>query len=341
MGHKTPTIPSTLAPEERHEHRPTVNAKQETTRRTTMMTKTMTMALCACLAAMLLASPALANRNLLAGHEGHSDGDDHSHSDDMTIAMNDTMMNMTMNGTDEMANDTIAEAPEEMPSSDGGRRKLLQLEGLQDSVTGVVDKAKDTAANAKDKVTDVANKAVDKATEIVDKANATLQAGVDKVNDFIGSAAGNVSALANETEGNMTMNGTEMADDEIEGEEMPEEMPASDDGRRKLLEGHEGHSDDMTMDMMNDTMMNMTMNGTEMADDAIEGEDAEEMPATDDGRRKLLEGDKGHSDDDTMDMMNDTMMNMTMNATEMANDTITDAAEEMPASDDGRRKLLL
>merc|ERR1719163_325960 len=67
-------------------------------------------------------------RKLLAGHEGHSDGDDHSHSDDMTMAMNDTMMNMTMNGTDEMANDTIAEAPEEgeeMPSSDDGRRKLF------------------------------------------------------------------------------------------------------------------------------------------------------------------------------------------------------------------------
>merc|ERR1711920_1047770 len=285
MGHKTPTIPSTLAPEERHEHRPTVNAKQETTRRTTMMTKTMTMALCACLAAMLLASPALANRNLLAGHEGHSDGDDHSHSDDMTMAMNDTMMNMTMNGTDEMANDTIAEAPEEMPSSDDGRRKLLQLEGLQDSVTGVVDKAKDTAANAKDKVTEVANKAVDKATEIVDKANATLQAGVDKVNDFIGTAAGNLTAMANGTEGNTTMNGTdEMASDSIaeapeEGEEMPEEgeeMPSSDDGRRKLLAGHEGHSDgddhsdDMTMDAMNDTMTNMTMNGTdEMANDTI------------------------------------------------------------------------
>merc|ERR1712060_807408 len=288
MGHKTPTIPSTLAPEERHEHRPTVNAKQETTRRTTMMTKTMTMALCACLAAMLLASPALANRNLLG------------EMDDAMDAMNATMdMNMTANAT-EMANDTIADAAEEMPASDDGRRKLLQLEGLQDSVTGVVD-----------------------------KANATLQAGVDKVNDFIGSAAGNVSALANETEGNMTMNGTEMADDAIDGEEMPEEMPEEGGSRRKLLEGHEGHSDDDTMDMMNDTMMNMTMNGTEMADDAIEGEDAEEMPATDDGRRKLL-------GDDTMDMMNDTMMNMTANATEMANDTITDAAEEMPASDDGR-----
>merc|ERR1719182_827078 len=127
-------------------------------------------------------------------------------------AMNATMdMNMTANAT-EMANDTIADAAEEMPASDDGRRKLLQLEGLQDSVTDVVDKAKDAASDAKDKVTDVANKAVDKAT-------ATLQAGVDKVNDFIGSAAGNVSALANETEGNMTMNGTEMADDAIEGED--------------------------------------------------------------------------------------------------------------------------
>merc|ERR1712094_97284 len=131
---------------------------------------------------------------------------------------------------------------------------------------------------------------------------------------------------------------TEMANDTIT--DAAEEMPASDDGRRKLLEGHEGHSDDDTMDMMNDTMMNMTMNGTEMADDEIEGEDAEEMPASDDGRRKLLAGHEGHSYDDTMDMMNDTMMNMTANATEMANDTITDAAEEMPASVDGRRKLL-
>merc|ERR1711885_54579 len=119
---------------------------------------------------------------------------------------------------------------------------------------------------------------------------------------------GNVSALANETEGNMTMNGTEMADDD-------------------------------TMDMMNDTMGNMTANATEMANDTIT-DAAEEMPASDDGRRKLLEGHEGHSDDDTMDMMNDTMGNMTMNGTDMANDTITDAAEEMPASDDGRRKLL-
>merc|ERR1719426_299412 len=128
-----------------------------------------------------------------------------------------------------------------------------------------------------------------------------------------------------------------MANDSIS--DGAEEMPASDDGMRKLLEGHEGHSDDDTMDMMNDTMGNMTANATEMANDTIT-DAAEEMPASDDGRRKLLEGHEGHSDDDTMDMMNDTMGNMTANATEMANDIITDAAEEMPASDDGRRKLL-
>merc|ERR1712205_162318 len=150
----------------------------------------------------------------------------------------------------------------------------------------------------------------------------------------------------NDTMGNMTANATEMANDTIT--DAAEEMPASDDGRRKLLEGHEGHSDDDTMDMMNDTMGNMTANATEMANDTIT-DAAEEMPASDDGRRKLLEGHEGHSDgddhshsdDDTMDMMNDTMGNMTMNGTDdMANDTITDAAEEMPASDDGRRKLL-
>merc|ERR1712010_430429 len=113
--------------------------------------------------------------------------------------------------------------------------------------------------------------------------------------------------------GNMTANATEMANDTIT--DAAEEMPASDDGRRKLLEGHEGHSDDDTMDMMNDTMGNMTMNGTDdMANDTIT-DAAEEMPASDDGRRKLLEGHEGHSDgddpshsdDDTMDMMNDTM----------------------------------
>merc|ERR1719371_65447 len=103
----------------------------------------------------------------------------------------------------------------------------------------------------------------------------------------------------NDTMGNMTMNGTDdMAND--------------------------------TIDMMSDTMGNMTANATEMANDTIT-DAAEEMPASDDGRRKLLEGHEGHSDgddhshsdDDTMDMMNDTMGNMTMNGTDdMANDTM-------------------
>merc|ERR1719449_550335 len=105
---------------------------------------------------------------------------------------------------------------------------------------------------------------------------------------------------------------------------------------------------------MNDTMTNMTMNGTdEMANDTIAEapEEGEEMPSSDDGRRKLLAGHEGHSDGDdhsdgdahsddmTMDAMNDTMTNMTMNGTdEMANDTIAEApeeGEEMPSSDDG------
>merc|ERR1712017_20765 len=100
-----------------------------------------------------------------------------------------------------------------------------------------------------------------------------------------------------------------------------------------------GEMDD-AMDAMNATMdMNMTANATEMANDTIT-DAAEEMPASDDGRRKLLAGHEGHSDDDTMDMMNDTMGNMTMNGTDdMANDTIAEDPEEMPASDDGRRKL--
>merc|ERR1712242_265267 len=91
--------------------------------------------------------------------------------------------------------------------------------------------------------------------------------------------------------------------------------------------GEEPMMNDTAMNMtMNDTMMNMTMNGTDMANDTIE------EPASDDGRRRLL--DMHESMNDTMmndTMMNDTMMNMTMNGTDMANDTI-----EEPASDDGR-----
>merc|ERR1719313_935360 len=57
-------------------------------------------------------------------------------------ASNATMMNDTMMNGTEMANDTIAEMPEEM-AGDDGRRKLMQLEGLSDAAQGAVDKAKD------------------------------------------------------------------------------------------------------------------------------------------------------------------------------------------------------
>merc|ERR1719388_809863 len=70
-------------------------------------------------------------------------------------ASNATMMNDTMMNGTEMANDTIAEMPEEM-AGDDGRRKLMQLEGLSDAAQGAVDKAKDVGMNVADKAQDVA-----------------------------------------------------------------------------------------------------------------------------------------------------------------------------------------
>merc|ERR1719401_891518 len=84
--------------------------------------------------------------------------------------MNDTMMNDTMMNGTEMANDTIAEMPEEM-AGDDGRRKLMQLEGLSDAAQGAVDKAKDVAMTVGTKVNDT-----------LTKVNDTAQAAVDKVN---------------------------------------------------------------------------------------------------------------------------------------------------------------
>merc|ERR1712176_197078 len=50
--------------------------------------------------------------------------------------MNGTMMNDTMmNGTMDMMNGTMEEPAEEV--SDDGRRKLMQLEGLQEAAMGV------------------------------------------------------------------------------------------------------------------------------------------------------------------------------------------------------------
>merc|ERR1712084_152927 len=104
MGTQNPTIASTLT-QKRDANTSQVKESQRPSKKHpgTMMTKTKTMALCACLAAMLLASPALANRNLLG------------EMDDAMNAMKD--MNMTANAT-EMANDNIADAAEEMPASD-------------------------------------------------------------------------------------------------------------------------------------------------------------------------------------------------------------------------------
>merc|ERR1711937_1000312 len=178
--------------------------------------------------------------------------------------MNDTMMNGT-----EMANDTIAEMPEEM-AGDDGRRKLMDLEGLQDSVQGVVDNAKDIGMNVVDKGKEIAGDVQERVNNTVTnlastlnetaaRVNETVQTGVDRVNEFIGNVSGSGDA-----ETDTMMNGTEMSNDTIA--EMPEEM-AGDDGRRKLME--------MMEEMANATdaigEMNMTMNAADamnMTDDA-------------------------------------------------------------------------
>merc|ERR1712060_660262 len=123
-------------------------------------------------------------------------------------------------------------------------------------------------------------------------------------------------------------------------------------------EAHGDHSGDDKMMMegaMNDTMMgNMTMNGTmgnmtEMANDTIaavgEMMPEGEMPveSSDDGRGRLFEahGDHSEGEDHSHSADGEGMMmdaNMTMNATEMANDTIAEG--EMPAEEGGRRRLL-
>merc|ERR1711981_1072330 len=125
-------------------------------------------------------------------------------------------------------------------------------------------------------------------------------------------------------------------------------------------EAHGDHSGDDKMMMegaMNDTMMgNMTMNGTmgnmtEMANDTIaavgEMMPEGEMPveSSDDGRRRLFEahGDHSEGEDHSHSADGEGMMmdaNMTMNATEMANDTIAEGEMPVESSDDGRRRLL-
>merc|ERR1719161_98598 len=171
--------------------------------------------------------------------------------------MNDTMMNDTMMNGTEMANDTIAEMPEEM-AGDDGRRKLMQLEGLSDAAQGAVDKAKDVAMTVATKVNDT-----------LTKVNDTAQAAVDKVNEFIGGASASNATMMNDTMMNDTMmNGTEMANDTIA--EMPEEM-AGDDGRRKLMD-LEGLQDSVqgVVDNAKDIGMNVVDKGKEIAGDVQE-----------------------------------------------------------------------
>merc|ERR1719515_607973 len=248
--------------------------------------------------------------------------------------MNDTMMNGT-----EMANDTIAEMPEEM-AGDDGRRKLMDLEGLQDSVQGVVDNAKDIGMNVVDKGKEIAGDVQERVNNTVTnlastlnetaaRVNETVQTGVDRVNEFIGNVSGSGDA-----ENDTMMNGTEMANDTIA--EMPEEM-AGDDGRRKLMEMMEemANATDAIGEM--NMTMNATMNATDEANSTTEEDhdhdhdhdDGEKEESGDDGRRKLME-------------MMDEMANATdaigaMNMTDDANATMP---EEMAGDDDGRRKLM-
>merc|ERR1711904_623048 len=164
-------------------------------------------------------------------------------------------------------------------AGDDGRRKLLDVT----DAAGAVSDAAGTVSDAAGTVTDAVTGAVSGDGMMTDM-NATDM---------------------NATDMNATMNGTEMANDTIGGEAGDDSVAGDDagavdddggagddsgegdDGRRKLLAGHEGHSDaDDMMKMAGDAMMNATMNatmmnGTEMANDTIEGEASEGKEAGD------------------------------------------------------------
>merc|ERR1712057_108309 len=142
------------------------------------------------------------------------------------------------------------------------------------------------------------------ANETMSAVNETMSM-VDGVKDFVGNVS--ECGLNATAEGNCT-NATMPADGEMIGEDASEdadgEDATEDDGRRRLMAGHEGHSDaDDMMKMAGDAMMNATdmnatdmnatmnatMNVTEMANDTIEGEASEGKEAGEGGRRKLLD----------------------------------------------------
>merc|ERR1712087_589527 len=250
----------------------------------------------------------------------------------------------------DMMNGTMEEPAEEV--SDDGRRKLMQLEGLQETAMNVADKAKDVAMNVGQKVNETVSSLGDALNATATRVNETVQSGLDRVNDFVeGIQGGADNAKDNSTMMNDTMMNDTM--DMIDGtmEEPTEEV--SDDGRRKLMEMMDeiaNATDAMMNDtMMNGTMMNGTMNATEEEHDH-EGEEVAEE-ATGEGRRKLMDVMDAAADavDAVMNstMMNDTMMNGTMmngtmdmmNGTmDMMNGTMEEAAEE--ATGEGRRKLM-
>merc|ERR1712087_236768 len=143
-------------------------------------------------------------------------------------AENDTMMNGT-----EMANDTIAEMPEEM-AGDDGRRKLMEM--------------MEEMANATDAIGEM-NMTMNATMNATDEANSTTEEDHDhdhdhdhgekeesgdegrrKLMEMMEDMANATNAIG---EMNMTMNATDamnMTDDAMNAT-MPEEM-AGDDGRR-------------------------------------------------------------------------------------------------------------
>merc|ERR1712151_1213950 len=127
--------------------------------------------------------------------------------------MNGTMMNGTMNATEE-GHDHEGEGEKEV--SDDGRRKLMQLEGLQEAAMGAVDKAKDVAMNVGQKVNETVANVGSALNATATRVNETVQSGLDRVNDFVEGIQGGAD---NATDNSTMMNDTMMNDtmDMIDG----------------------------------------------------------------------------------------------------------------------------
>jgi len=277
----------------------------------------------------------------------------------------DDMGNMTMDSAaTEMANDTINEAPDmagvEMPpvnDLDGRRRRmrmrmrrrsLAQFEGLENAVNDAVGRVEDFGKQALDKVQEVGERlipklndtvatALNKTEEFVGRANDTIRESVGRVNDF-------VSNITDRIDNRTGANGTEMAADAIpaDDETLPMDGPV-------VAEGP----------LAGTCCMAATPECLACSQGMTVEQYCEAFPSdmcpTKAGKRRRLLGD-GEEEGEEMDPTlgdplqfdpNDTMGNMTANATEMANDTIVSALDPVvPADEDvsdagsGRRKLL-